>query len=254
MFLGLKLTYSRLKISFQPQANGVVNEVSTRFDLPTLNSESPPRGIDFVIWKPDNEPPPKRQRLSAGGRQLIYSFVHWKSEGDISLQDVEESYTRAKENGHLRSSSLPRLESKSSDLERWDPYTLKKKCLSSAQLDEEKLQNIEDRLKQMVALIPKATQWTAETKRRNLTSADLYDILLITLGCDKARQTQRWITHGEMPVILKTVATLLDRVESLEAEKTVYTRVIAVNRIVAYALMRVCEVVDELTPNQASSI
>jgi hypothetical protein len=129
-----------------------------------------------------------------------------------------------------------------------------KKGLSHALLDEEKLTKIRNQLIRTVARVPKATEWTAQTEECGLTRRNLHEILLVAFGWTEPHQTEQPTAGGKMPYILRIAAVLLGRADSLEAKQTTYGRVIAVTRMVGYALMRVCEVVDELTPSQVSII
>jgi hypothetical protein len=106
-------------------------------------------------------------------------------------------------------------------------------------------------LDRTISKVPKAMNWAALIKEYWLTPTNLHEILLIAFGFMELHQKQLPIA-GERPYILMVASFLLDRANIFEAQQTTSGRVMAVARIVGYALMRVCEVAERLTPAQVS--
>ena len=128
-----------------------------------------------------------------------------------------------------------------------------KNGLCNALLDEKKLCRLQKQLGQITEHVPNSTQWAARIEDYELTPAHLLDILLIAFGRSQAYQMQP-TCDGELPYILVIAEYFLGRAEILEKQNTISKHAVAVARIVGYALMRVCEVVDQLTPSEVGRI
>jgi hypothetical protein len=240
--------------------------------IPTSNDDLL---TSFITWKLEAQPPSKPWKLYDGRKESdpLKSFITWKLESQppskfvpwnepVSIEDVRKSYVWAKDAGQLQSSSLPQLETGLADTpptERWNPYILTKWLLRHALLDDEKLENLRNQFKWVKQRVPKATQWTAKTKKCGLTPADLHELLrtvftsgaACTRSSNEARSRQS-TANSEMPYILRIAATLIHHADRFETLPTSSQRAIAIARIVGYALMRVSEAAGEVTTAQVS--
>jgi hypothetical protein len=88
--------------------------------------------------------------------------------------------------------------------------------LGHALLDEEKLSKIRNQLLRTTARVPKATEWTAQTKECGLTPENLREILLAAFGWTEPHQIQQPTVSGKMLYILRIAAALLGRADSLK--------------------------------------
>lgn len=251
----------------------------------TSNLQPAPKcqNVSFFAWKPDG-PPPKHRKLDegpphkpSGDKSIVLSFVTWKPDEDTSIQDVRESYERAK----LQFPSLPRLGERADHApgltkkladshlaESWDPFILTKWLLRYALLDDEKLANLRRQLKLIAQRVPNGTQWTARTEKCGLTPTDLHELLRTAftsvptdprklLGSAPTRSDNEVSSReptpaGEFPYILRIAAALLHQATSFDALQTTFRRATAITRIVGYALMRVSEAAGEVTTPQVS--
>lgn len=159
------------------------------------------------------------------------------------------------EAGQLRSTSLPQLKSADhSPINCWDPYMLTKERLSSALLDDQRLHELKEQLGHTLGAVPDAARWTTEIERCGLTPTNLSEILQVVFGFMEVHQIREPTASGKTPYILMMASFLLDRADILEAQQTVSRQAMAVARIVGYALMRVCQVAEDLTYSQVSMI
>ncbi|KUJ13174.1 uncharacterized protein LY89DRAFT_784933 [Mollisia scopiformis] len=208
-----------------------------------------------------SKPPelPKLPKLSKSHSTLrekereIYEFIPWKAPHEISIEDVQKSYSRVVENGQFQPSFVPQLGTDPHRSDRWDPYILQKKFLSQAQLDEEKVETMRKHLNKIRKQVPESTVWEATMKQHNLDPQHVQDILEMVFCWDKGLEPprQRQVSdNDDKPAILKTAAGLLRSASDLEGNNKLWTRVAALQRMVGYALMRVCEVADNLTRPQ----
>lgn len=268
-----KLTDGRVQISVQPKtrkrkepsfARLAENRIRTPADLlPTRDGVLPPQYQDLSI----NPSKPSKHRKSSRGDKSTHSlFIPWEPQdvtelGDVTepecvtIQNVQDSYSKAMKAGQLRSASLPHL--KPADhppTKRWDPYLLSKEWLSSALLNEEKLGTLRKQLDSNLGAVPKVTGWSTQIEKCKLTPTNLREILLIAFGFMEVHQIRQPAAGGEMPYALMMASFLLARADNLEAQQTSSRQAMTVARIVGYALMRVCEVDETLTHSQVSMI
>ena len=201
-----------------------------------------------VVWAGH----PNSSRDGPASNRSKPSFIPYKPKRHkpISIEDVQNSYKKAISGRKLHSSYLPRLKPVEDPL--INPYALAGNVLGAALLTEEKLDRLRDQLEQ-ITKVPNSTQWVAQTKEYRLTPEDLHEILLVTFGRGLAHWEQP-MHPSEMPHILIIAEYLLDRAETLKKQTLISGRAEAIARIIGYALMRVCEVVDKLSPSQVCRI
>ena len=240
------------------QASGVpTNRVSTS------NLHDATESHHFIAWTPEEpeQPLPKHRIIngasSHGTEPKVFSFVAWKP--DVSIQDVRESYERAK----LQNPSLPQLADSS---ESWNPFVLSKWLLRHALLDEERLEALKKQLNLVKQKVPNNANWIIRTEELGLTPTDLRSLLWTAFSpthrpkllgsastqSDRSSGPSEMPASGKMPHILGMALSVLQLGNDFEALQTTYQRTMAITRIVGYALMRVSEVAGEVSPCQVS--
>jgi hypothetical protein len=204
-----------------------------------------------------------------GNKHADLNLVFWEPKPDtVSLLHVQRSYTEAIKAGHLLSTWIPRLQSAdglpadnlpANDLPnvRWDPYALTAGGLCTALLDKGKIGKLKRQLQGIIEAVPNTAEWEERTKEYGLIPAAMLEILLVAFGCVPARREQPIPaneTGSKIPHILMMAQHFLGRAGTLEKENAISTQAMSIARLVGYALMRVCEVVDKLTPAQVCLI
>jgi hypothetical protein len=184
-------------------------------------------------------------------------FQIWKPH-KLSLQDVHKAYKRAKKEGRIMSSELPRLQAASlmepGSITPWDPYVVEKKHLHHALLDEKKLEEVRKQLAEVVNIVPEGAQWAVATTKSSLAPHDLRTILSAGFGRNTEASMLPQTSDIDMPYIPKMATILFRRSESSKQKQLTNKRVSTLTRIVGFALMRVFEATQQVTSAQVSSI
>lgn len=223
----------------------------TPFDC-SVNSVPPSRPFTFVDCNlHDGRPPvPPLNKLAAVGVQC------WVPE-KVTIQDVQNSYNNEIESGRLHSTLIPHLLADNTPNATWNPYNLRAAGLCTACLNTEKIDRLHKRLQGIKDVVPVAAKWKKQIENHGLTPVAMLEILRAAFGHSHANQFQPRPdkTGYRTPAMILVMAQyFFDQAGALEKKSTVARRAVAIDRLVGYALMRVFEVVYNLTPAQVCTI
>ena len=220
-----------------PPSNGIPH--SKRLELSFSHCD------DYDVRSSKYVLPPDGYKLAA------LNVVFYDPEPD-SIRQVQTSYAEALESGALLSKFVPRQQSaKDPPNMCYDPYRLASGVLSTALLDAKNLSKLK-RLRQYITeVVPNATEWEKRANQFGFTPGNMREILQIACGRLEAHPKQPAACgdpDGNMPHILAIAEQFLSRADTLREKNIISGQAEAIARLVGYSLMRVCEVVHELTP------